>query len=81
MESKWGSKTEVLDVTNNVQQADQTRDALAKGLYSRLFDYIVQVEDLGLILNHCVKIFLSYKSILIIHLNFLHCRKSIQPFN
>ena len=67
MESKWGSKTEVLDVTNNVQQADQTRDALAKGLYSRLFDYIVQVEDLGFILNHCVlKIFLSSKSILII---------------
>ena len=51
MESKWRSKTEVLDVTNNVQQADQTRDALAKGLYSRLFDYIVQVEDLGFILN------------------------------
>ena len=56
MESKWGSKTEVLDVTNNVQQADQTRDALAKGLYSRLFDYIVQVEDLGFILNQNISI-------------------------
>ena len=44
MESKWGSTTERVDVTCNVQQADQTRDALAKGLYSRLFDFLVQVR-------------------------------------
>ncbi len=43
MESKWGAQAERLDVTCNVQQAEATRDALAKGLYSRLFDYLVHV--------------------------------------
>ncbi|TRY67144.1 hypothetical protein TCAL_02955 [Tigriopus californicus] len=42
METRWGSKTERLDVTSNVQQAETTRDALAKGLYARLFDYLVK---------------------------------------
>ena len=44
MESKWGGKTERTDVTLNVQQAEATRDALAKGLYSRLFDFLVNVS-------------------------------------
>ncbi len=43
MESKWGKETERLDVTCNVDQAEATRDALAKGLYARLFDYLVKV--------------------------------------
>ena len=36
--------TERVDVTCNVQQAEATRDALAKGLYSRLFDLLVEVS-------------------------------------
>ena len=44
MESVWGGKTERTDVTLNVQQAEATRDALAKGLYARLFDFLVEVR-------------------------------------
>jgi len=43
-DSKWGGKSERLDVTLNVEQAVYGRDALAKGLYSRMFDYLVQVS-------------------------------------
>ncbi|XP_043909677.1 unconventional myosin-If [Protopterus annectens] len=42
MDSKWGGKTESINVTLNVEQASYTRDALAKGLYSRLFDFLVE---------------------------------------
>jgi len=42
MESKWGGKTESLDVPMNVEKAQYVRDALSKALYSRLFDYLVQ---------------------------------------
>lgn len=42
MESRWGGKSEVLDVTMNVEQATYTRDALSKALYSRMFDFLVQ---------------------------------------
>ncbi|KAJ1361072.1 hypothetical protein KIN20_020249 [Parelaphostrongylus tenuis] len=41
MESKWGTKTEQIDVTLNVQQANYTRDAWVKAIYTRIFDYLV----------------------------------------
>lgn len=43
IETKAGSLQERIDVTLNVQQAEYTRDALAKGIYARLFDYLVTV--------------------------------------
>ncbi|XP_066551296.1 unconventional myosin-If [Amia ocellicauda] len=42
MDSKWGGKSESIDVTLNQEQACYTRDALAKALYTRIFDYLVE---------------------------------------
>lgn len=53
MDSKWGGKSESITVTLNQEQANYTRDALAKALYARLFDYLVEVgRHLGK-LTHC----------------------------
>ncbi|ODM95670.1 Unconventional myosin-If [Orchesella cincta] len=42
MDGKWGRQTDRIEVTLNVEQALYTRNALAKALYARLFDYLVQ---------------------------------------
>ncbi|KAK6729445.1 hypothetical protein RB195_006476 [Necator americanus] len=41
MESRWGNKTETIDVTLNVEQANYTRDAWTKAIHARVFDYLV----------------------------------------
>ncbi|XP_048583332.1 uncharacterized protein LOC5501785 isoform X2 [Nematostella vectensis] len=45
MDSKWGGKTETINMRLNVEQACYTRDALAKALYTRMFDYLVQAVN------------------------------------
>jgi myosin heavy subunit len=57
MDSKWGGKTETIDMKLNKEQAEFTRDALAKAVYARLFDYLVQVRG-----NICFNISLSNQS-------------------
>lgn len=47
MDSRWGGRSESIDVTLNVEQAAYTRDALAKGLYARLFDFLVEASGAG----------------------------------
>ncbi|KAL3121077.1 hypothetical protein niasHT_005337 [Heterodera trifolii] len=41
MQSKWGSTHEQVDVRFNTVKAAYTRDAWAKALYTRLFDFLV----------------------------------------
>jgi myosin-1 len=41
IETKASSQRERIELSLNVEQAEYTRDALAKGVSSRLFDYLV----------------------------------------
>ncbi|XP_071795334.1 unconventional myosin-Ie-like [Asterias amurensis] len=42
MDSKWGGQSESIKVTLNTEQAAYTRDALAKAVHTRVFDYLVE---------------------------------------
>ncbi|NWX84946.1 MYO1E protein, partial [Nothoprocta pentlandii] len=52
MDSKWGGKSESINVTLNVEQACYTRDALAKALHARVFDYLVDSINKAMEKNH-----------------------------
>ncbi|VDK83680.1 unnamed protein product [Litomosoides sigmodontis] len=48
MESKWGKQTEQINVTLNIEQAEFTRDAWSKDLYTRLFDFLIASVNQGM---------------------------------
>lgn len=47
MDTKWGKQSEKIEVTLNIDQAAYTRDALSKAIYTRMFDYLVEVGRAG----------------------------------
>ncbi|XP_036391350.1 unconventional myosin-Ie-like [Megalops cyprinoides] len=52
MDSKWGGKSESIDVTLNVEQACYTRDALSKALHARVFDFLVESINKAMVKDH-----------------------------
>lgn len=46
LDGRWGGRCEVIAVTLNAQQASFSRDALAKALHARLFDYLIDVSPM-----------------------------------
>ncbi|XP_006032794.1 unconventional myosin-Ie-like [Alligator sinensis] len=45
LDGRWGGRCEVIAVTLNAQQASFSRDALAKALHARLFDYLIDAVN------------------------------------
>lgn len=43
LDSKWGSRSETIEMQQNVEQANYIRDAWAKALYTRIFDRLVDI--------------------------------------
>ncbi|KAL1420915.1 hypothetical protein MTO96_004288 [Rhipicephalus appendiculatus] len=43
LDSKWGARSESIEVQQNVEQANYIRDAWAKALYTRIFDRLVDI--------------------------------------
>lgn len=43
LDSKWGAKSERIEVQQNIEQAIYIRDAWAKALYTRIFDRLVEI--------------------------------------
>uniref|UniRef100_A0A1B6CWE6 Myosin motor domain-containing protein n=1 Tax=Clastoptera arizonana TaxID=38151 RepID=A0A1B6CWE6_9HEMI len=41
-DSKWGNEEDSIDVTLTLEQASYSKDALAKSIYARLFDFLVK---------------------------------------
>ncbi|CAB3366602.1 Hypothetical predicted protein [Cloeon dipterum] len=50
-DSKWGGKSDKIDVNLNKEQALYARNALAKGIYTRIFDYLVQSVNNAMVTN------------------------------
>jgi len=67
LEFKEHSENKQVDQTFTVDKAIFTRDALAKAIYSRIFDYLIQVER-------------RFSIEILISILFLFKRRSIQHF-